>query len=166
MDQAQQQLDYHSTSFTQGRMNFEWEELTDDDIRMSYDNWEAGKGFINGDPRRMPFADQLPPWSLNRHFFRLLAMTDTRGGNGATLTQLIESEQPLEIEIGFGRGDFLLDRAQRYPDRLFLGYETKTKATRLCLQRAERLALENFWVSDDDCRFNMPTMIPDGRVDM
>ena len=56
--------------------------------------------------------------------------------------------------IGFG-GDFLLDRAAS-PDTLFLGYETKTKAARLCLQRIERYAIDNLWLSDDDCRFNLP----------
>ena len=47
---------------------------------------------------------------------------------------------PLESEVRFGRGDFLLDRAERHPDRLFIGYETKTKATRLMLARVARLA--------------------------
>ena len=63
----------------------------------------------------------------------------TRGRNGATLRALLASDCPAEVEIGFGRGDFLLDRAQRYPDRLLIGYETKTKATRLMLARIDKL---------------------------
>ncbi|MEZ4735249.1 MAG: hypothetical protein R3E79_49775 [Caldilineaceae bacterium] len=37
---------------------------------------------------------------------------------------------------------------------------------RLCLERIARFQIENLWVSDDDCRFNLPRVIPDGRVDM
>ncbi|MBK8049391.1 MAG: hypothetical protein IPK16_21105 [Anaerolineales bacterium] len=57
-------------------------------------------------------------------------------------------------------------RAQQHPERLLIGYETKTKATRLFLARIERLHLTNLWVSDDDARFNLPRVIPDGRVDL
>ncbi|MCB0137518.1 MAG: hypothetical protein KDD75_20615, partial [Caldilineaceae bacterium] len=64
-------------------------------------------------------------WGIDQPFFRALALDDTRGNNGTALRALLASDRPLEIEIGFGRGDFLLDRAQRHPDRLFIGYETK-----------------------------------------
>ena len=58
------------------------------------------------------------------------------------------------------------------PSRLLIGYETKTKATRLMLQRIERaqarpgLAMADLWLSDDDARFNLPRVIGDGRVDI
>ena len=61
---------------------------------------------------------------------------------GARLAALLASPKSPEIEIGYGRGDFLLDRALRYPDRFLIGYETKTKATRLMLQRIERARLK------------------------
>jgi tRNA (guanine-N7-)-methyltransferase len=159
------QLDYHATSFSQGRMDFAWEELTEEDIRRAYADWEAGRGLIGGDPRRRPDSHLLPQWGLGRPFFRALALDDTHGDNGARLRGLIGSSQPLEVEIGFGRGDFLLDRAQRHPDRAYIGYETKIKAARLLLARIERAALDNLWVSDDDCRFSLPRVMPDGRLD-
>ncbi len=158
-------LDYHPASFSQGRMDFEWEELTEEKIRQAYMDWEAGKGLIGGDPRRRPGADRLPEWGLNQPFFRALALDDPRGDNGRRLREELASARPLEVEIGFGRGDFLLDRARRYPERLFIGYETKTKAARLFLRRIQRFEIHNIWVSDDDCRFNMPRLLPDGRVD-
>ena len=130
---------YTPTPFSQGRMDFAWEELTDDDRVRIYADWEAGKGLIGGDPRKRPGSHLLPPWGINRPFFRALALDDARGGNGATLRSLLASDRPLEIEVGFGRGDFLLDRAQRFPERLFIGYETKIKATRLMLTRVDRL---------------------------
>ena len=159
-------LDYHLTPFSQGRMNFAWEEWTEERSAQAYADWEAGRGLIGGDPRRRPNAHLLPPWGVNRPFFRALALDDERGNNGRLLRTALASDRPLEIEIGFGRGDFLLDRASRHPERLFLGYETKTKATRLCLERIERLHLTNLWLSDDDCRFNLPRVVPDGRAEM
>ncbi|MEZ4861529.1 MAG: hypothetical protein R3C14_09490 [Caldilineaceae bacterium] len=156
-------LDYHGTSFSAGRMDFTWETLSDVERAQAYVDWEAGRGLIGGDPRRRPNAQLLPAWGLDQPFFRALAIDDPRG-KGADLRALLASTQPLELEIGFGRGDFLLDRARRHPDRCFIGYETKTKATRLCLARLERFQVANLWLSDDDCRFNMPRVIPDQRV--
>ena len=158
-------LNYHATSFSQGRMDFAWEEMDEAAMQAAYADWEAGRGLIGGDPRRIPNADLLPDWGLDQPFFRALALDDARGENGARLRSALASDRALEIEIGFGRGDFLLDRAQRYPQRLFIGYETKTKAARLMLQRLAQLGLENLWISDDDCRFNLPLVIAPARVD-
>lgn len=186
-------IGYTPTTFSQGRMDFTWEELTDRDRAQAYADWEAGKGLIGGDPHKRPGAHLLPAWGLDRPFFRALALDDERSGNGAVLHSLLASERPLEIEIGFGRGDFLLDRALRHPERLFIGYETKIKATRLMLARIERasataspvatepmtlehrarlltphpsqLATANLWLSDDDARFSLPRVIADGRAD-
>ncbi len=163
-------LDYNPTTFSQGRMNFAWEELSDEERAQAYADWAAGKGLIGGDPRRRPGSDLLPKWGLDKPFFRTLALDDARGNNGERLRAELAGERPLEIEIGYGRGDFLLDRARRFSNRLFVGYETKTKATRLMLERiermnAERLEVTNLWLSDDDVRFNLPRVVPDGRAE-
>ena len=158
-------LDYHATSFSQGRMDFTWEELSEEARQQAYADWAVGKGLIGGDPRLRPNSHLLPEWGVDQPFFRVLAMEDTRGKNGATLSELLASERPIEVEIGFGRGDFLLDRAQRHPDRLLVGFETKNKATRLFLQRIARYGLDNLWVSDDDVRFALPRVVEDGRLD-
>jgi tRNA (guanine-N7-)-methyltransferase len=164
-DRQESRLDYHATSFSQGRMDFSWEELTEEERRHVYADWESGKGLIGGDPRRRSGSTWLPDWGVDRFFFRTLALGDERGWNGKRLRAALATEQPLEIEIGFGRGDFILDRAIRNPGRLFIGYEVKTKAVRLGLARVERLQLENLWISDDDARFSLPRVIPDGQVD-
>lgn len=159
-------LDYHTTSFSQGRMDFAWEEVSAEERAQLYVDWQAGKGLIGGHPKHRPGYDRLPAWGLNRPLFRAFALDDPRGWNGDRLRADLASGRPLEIEIGFGRGDFLLDRAQRYPERLFFGYEVKTKATRLALQRVERLELENLWLSDDDVRVSLPEVVPNERVEM
>jgi tRNA (guanine-N7-)-methyltransferase len=164
MSVEQNRLDYHATTFSQGRMNFAWEELSEEARQQAYADWQAGKGLIGGNPHLRPNSHLLPEWALDKPFFRALAMADGRGANGVTLRGLLASARPVEVEIGFGRGDFLLDRSRRHPDTLLIGYETKNKATRLMLQRIERFGLDNLWVSDDDVRFNMPLVIEDGRL--
>ena len=109
-------------------MDFTWEELTAAERARAYADWAAGKGLVGGDPRHRPGAELLPAWGLNQPFFRTLALDDARGDNGARLRGALAADQSLEVEIGYGRGDFLLDRAQRLPERLFIGYETKTGA--------------------------------------
>lgn len=159
-------LEYSPAPFSQGRMDFAWEELTDEERSAAYADWEAGRGLIGGDPRQRPNSHLLPQWGVDKPFFRALALNDPAGANGEHLRALLASDAPLEVEIGFGRGDFLLDRAARYPERRFLGYETKIKATRLFLDRIERAQLANLWVSDDDARFSLPRVVPAGRVDI
>lgn len=166
MTKPQPPLTYNPTAFSQGRMDFTWAELSAEERARAYADWAAGKGLVGGDPRHRPGAEWLPAWGIDRPFFRTLALDDTCGGNGARLRALLAGDQPLEIEIGYGRGDFLLDRAQRLPERLFLGYETKTGATRLCLARVERAGLANLWLSDDDARFSLPRVVPAGRADI
>lgn len=166
MTQSTTTLVYNPTSFSQGRMDFSWEELTDEERARAYADWAAGKGLVGGDPRHRPGAELLPAWGLNQPFFRTLALDDDRGNNGARLRADLASARPLEVEIGYGRGDFLLARAQQHPERLFVGYETKTKATRLYLTRVEKTALDNLWLSDDDARFSLPRVIADARIDI
>lgn len=161
-------LPYAPAAFSQGRMDFSWEELTAAERTQAYADWEAGRGLIGGDPLRRPGSHLLPGWGIDLPFFRTLALADSR--NGAALQAFLDSTRPLEVEIGFGRGDFLLDRAHRHPERLLIGYETKTKATRLMLDRIERLSaaetlpLAPLWVSDDDARFSLPRVVAAGRV--
>ena len=159
-------FDYDSTTFSAGRMDFSWEELTEEERRQAYADWAAGKGLIAGDPRLRPGSALLPDWGRNQTFFRALALDDPSGNNGPKLRAALAAERPLEVEIGFGRGDFLLDRARRHPQRLLIGYETKNKATRLMVQRTERYQIDNLWLSDDDARFNIPRIIPESRVDI
>ena len=145
-------------------MDFSWEELTDAERAQAYADWQAGRGLIGGDPRLRPGSHLLPPWGIDQPFFRTLALDDERGGNGVRLQKMLAGDALLEVEIGFGRGDFLLDRALRHPDRLFIGYETKIKATRLFLERIERAEHGNLWISDDDARFSLPRAIAPGRA--
>lgn len=157
-------VEYTPTTFTQGRMDFTWEALSDEARAQSYADWQAGRGLVGGDPRQRPNSNMLPVWGIDKPFFRTLALDDPAGANGAKLRAALARGASIEVEIGYGRGDFLLDRAARYPHSLFMGYETKHKATRLFLERIERAELENLWVSDDDARFSLPLLLPDASI--
>ncbi|MEZ4735250.1 MAG: hypothetical protein R3E79_49780 [Caldilineaceae bacterium] len=100
-------------------MAFAWEEWTEEERQKAYTNWAAGRGLIGGDPRHRPGAYQLPLWGIDRPFFRALALEDSRGANKERLTARLGAPTPLEIEIGYGRGDFLLDRARQHAAPLY-----------------------------------------------
>ncbi len=72
---------------------------------------------------------------------------------------------PLEIEIGYGRGDFLLDRARRHPERTLPRLRDQDQGHPPAPAPDPAAQLQNLWVSDDDARFNLPRVVPDGRVD-
>lgn len=50
---------------------------------------------------------------------------------------------PLEVEIGFGKGRYLLAQAERHPTRRYLGIESARAYWRIAKRRAERRGLSN-----------------------
>jgi tRNA (guanine-N7-)-methyltransferase len=50
---------------------------------------------------------------------------------------------PLVVEIGFGRGEFLLELAQREPEQAFVGIEISYKRALKMARRLARLAIAN-----------------------
>jgi len=70
----------------------------------------------------------------------------------------------LELEIGFGRGMFLLERAQAAPNSRVLGVEVKRKWAYLVEQRAQRLGLVNVRVFGADARDVLLRLQPAGAL--
>ena len=50
---------------------------------------------------------------------------------------------PVDVEIGFGNGAFLVKHAQRNPDRNFVGIEVAWASVRRALRRINQLSLTN-----------------------
>lgn len=50
---------------------------------------------------------------------------------------------PLNVEVGFGGGEFLLGMAARFPQRRFVGLEHYAEGYRRCLRRATSEGLQN-----------------------
>ncbi|MCO6452169.1 MAG: hypothetical protein J5I90_15415 [Caldilineales bacterium] len=128
-------------------------------LQRNTERYDEGKGLIGGDPRRRPrWQHPLPPPPAQS--FRLLS------SDAATLSQMQASlgEGEIEVEIGSGRGEFILDWAAHHPQRRFLAFEVKLKLMRNITQRAARASLRNLWVSDDDARFDLPRLLPPQSV--
>ena len=61
-----------------------------------------------------------------------------------------------EVEIGFGKGHFILDRARDNPQIAFLGLEVRRKWVDLVSSRAEKRELTNVCVQYGDARRVLP----------
>lgn len=130
-------------------------------LQQTVTRYDEGKGLIGGDPTRRPqWLHPLPPEPAPA--FRLLASSDQH----LARLQTFLAEAPLEIEIGSGRGEFILDWAAQHPERHFLAFEVKWKLICRIAARAARQHLSNLWVSDDDARYDLPRLLGPGSVDV
>lgn len=78
------------------------------------------------------------------------------------LDALVPGEGDLELEIGFGRGRFLIERAQAAPGSRVLGIEIKAKWAHLVEERRKRLGLTQAVALWGDARTILPRSGPDG----
>jgi tRNA (guanine-N7-)-methyltransferase len=121
--------------------------------------YDDGKGLIGGDPRNRPrWLHPLPAEPAQA--FRLLQSSPE---HLAKLQQFLHAA-PLEIEIGSGPGDFILNRAAQLPQRHFLAFEVKIKLIRGIVRQAQKQGIKNLWVSDDDARFDLPRLLQPNSV--
>jgi tRNA (guanine-N7-)-methyltransferase len=66
------------------------------------------------------------------------------------LVALFGRAAPTEIEIGTGKGRFLLNEAERHPERNYLGLELQAEYTRIARARAAKRGLTNVRVERAD----------------
>jgi tRNA (guanine-N7-)-methyltransferase len=71
---------------------------------------------------------------------------------------------PLEIEIGAGRGDFMLEYAGANPEKNFLAIELSGTVGQLLAMRCGRAELPNVRVAKMDARTLVNLMLPDQSV--
>jgi tRNA (guanine-N7-)-methyltransferase len=71
---------------------------------------------------------------------------------------------PVEIEIGIGKGRFLLAQAAERPEVNFLGVEWSLKYLRLAKERAQRQGLLNVRLFRGDARHVLAALLPDRSV--
>ncbi len=71
---------------------------------------------------------------------------------------------PVEVEIGIGKGRFLLQQAEARPEVNFLGLEWSLKHLRVAKERAERRGLRNIRLHRADARHVVAELIPDASV--
>jgi tRNA (guanine-N7-)-methyltransferase len=81
------------------------------------------------------------------------------------LAEVVGAERAsVEIEIGFGKGHFILDRAKNNPNISFWGLEVRRKWVHLVTSRALKRELANVCVHHGDARQVLPRIEPDGCV--
>jgi tRNA (guanine-N7-)-methyltransferase len=83
---------------------------------------------------------------------------------GLDLVELFPQTADIEVEIGFGRGGFLLGRAAAAPEAGLVGIELKTKWAYLVAERAARLGLARARAFAGDIRQVLPALGPDRCV--
>src|SRR6516165_5690656 len=71
---------------------------------------------------------------------------------------------PLEIEIGAGRGDFIIGRAAAMPERNFLAVELSAALVQLFTARAACEGLKNLRIARADARPLVNLFLPAGSV--
>jgi tRNA (guanine-N7-)-methyltransferase len=71
---------------------------------------------------------------------------------------------PLEVELGAGRGDFIIEYAAQRPERDFLAVELAASVARVLALRAARRGLSNLRVARMDARTLVNLMLPDASL--
>lgn len=75
-------------------------------------------------------------------------------------SDLFGNDRPVELDVGCGRGMFLVNAGQSHPDRNFLGIELDYKEGRRGAIRLERRALENVRVVGGDAKEFLRRYVP------
>lgn len=75
---------------------------------------------------------------------------------------LIEGDGSWEVELGFGKGRYLLRRSLESPQRLFLGVEVVSKYCRLLIGRAHRQGASNLAVVRGEAVYALSAVLPRG----
>jgi tRNA (guanine-N7-)-methyltransferase len=80
------------------------------------------------------------------------------------LPAIFERRAPLEIEIGAGKGEFIIERAAARPEHDFLAIELSATITRVLAVRCGRAGLENLRVARMDARALVNILLADASV--
>lgn len=106
-------------------------------------------------PRRPP-RKLDPSLDLSAHLLTLDALPCPCDPAG-----LFASPAPVELEVGSGKGLFLVTASGRTPDRNFLGVELAVGYARLCAGRLVAAARSNARVIQGDGTFLVRSLLPD-----
>jgi len=91
----------------------------------------------------------------------------------ATLRQWEEQFAPdvdppldLVVDIGYGRGEFLIDLARKEPERAFVGIEYSYKRSLKMARRLARLGISNVRLIEGTAERGVGELLPEGSVTM
>lgn len=78
------------------------------------------------------------------------------------LDDLVPGTGEWEVEIGFGKGRYLLRRCQQDPDRRFLGIEVAGEYQAIFVERARRRGLANWLALRGEAQYLISSVLPAG----
>jgi len=111
-------------------------------------------------PRQGALAPVDPASDQQTASARYRALAPRAPDSGIDLIDFFGATTEIEMEIGFGRGMFLVQRAQTSREVSLLGLEIKTKLAYQVAQRVQRLGLERVKVIAGDVRVLLPAIRP------
>lgn len=80
------------------------------------------------------------------------------------LADYFKNEAPLEIDLGCGDGTFLLEMAEHYPNRNFLGVERLLGRVRKVARKSDKQGLENLQVLRLESLYVLEWLLPPESV--
>lgn len=95
------------------------------------------------------------PWAepyLDSHPDIVMKPSEITSERGKTLLHL----SPLYLEIGTGKGDFIVGMAEKYPDLTFLGIEKSSTALAITARKVVDAKLTNVTLLNDDALLILP----------
>jgi tRNA (guanine-N7-)-methyltransferase len=78
------------------------------------------------------------------------------------IAELTPGDGPWEVEIGFGKGRYLLRRCLEHPERRFLGIEQVAEYHRLFVGRARRRGVRNWLALRGEALYLLAAVLPRG----
>jgi tRNA (guanine-N7-)-methyltransferase len=106
-------------------------------------------------------ADASRPDPVSEARRRYQEDTPRAPDSGFDLFEIFEPNADIELEIGFGRGLFIVQRAAAAPGSYLLGIEIKKKLVYRVEERRKRLGLDRVRVMAGDARTVLPLVRPD-----
>ncbi len=133
-------------------------------LELSDQRLKDKKGLVGGDIERLPQNKRgLKPY-LDFDDFPVEIRRFWETEREKIEAEQFLSHRPIEVEIGFGKGQFILDRAQKNSQIHFIGFEIRRQ---LCLSLAKKiraLKLKNLRIIYEDARVALPQLFPDNSL--
>ena len=85
-------------------------------------------------------------------------------GDQVRWDRFFDNAGPVEIEIGCGKGRFIINSAEAYPDINYIGIERALRYFRIMKERVVRRELTNIRLLRDDAVYFVERYIPDETV--
>ena len=82
--------------------------------------------------------------------------------DAAAVSEIFSGARPVEIEIGCGKGKFLIGRSQAHPEIQFLGIDRVGKWMKIGAKRSEKRNLPNLRFLKSDIRLILEKVPPEG----